>query len=142
MSIPAPQLKTHDLRDLIINFGIVNIEGFGVNDVLTIRRTNPNFTSVLGLHGSVAPIMSKDQRAIADITVMRESGNNISLSIISALDSLSGFGVFPFLVRYANLTNLYASVLSRVIHEPDVVFSSKNGFLTWRFELYRLRRLG
>lgn len=143
MSLPTPSLKTYDLQDLIVSFGTdVNIEGFGPSDFLTIRRVSDNFSSQLGLHGAVVPIMSKDHRAVATLSIMRESDNIASLSIISAIDQVSGLGVFPFLVSYLNLTQLYSSVQARIIREPDSIFGEKNGYLTWTFELYRLIRFG
>jgi len=142
MALPTPNLRTYDAKDLILNFGVISVEGFGPNDFLTIRRKADNFSSILGLHGAVVPIMSKDHRATATITIMRESDNNASLSIISALDQVSGLGVFPFLASYLNLTQLYASVQSRVIREPDSIFGPKNGYLSWTLELYRFVRFG
>ena len=143
MALSTPNLKTYNLQDLIISFGInISIEGFGPSDFLTIRRVSDNFSSQLGLHGAVVPIMSKDHRAIATLSIMRESDNIASLSLTSALDQISGLGVFPFLVSYLNLTQLYSSVQARVIREPDSIFGEKNGYLTWTFELYRLIRFG
>lgn len=140
--IEPPGLKTYDAKDLIIHFGIITIEGFGPNDFLTIKRIRPNFSSVEGLHGSEIPIMSKSHKARATITIMRESDNNASLSLIAALDQFSGLGNVPFLAQYQNLDHLYSSVQSRVVNEPPVAFGAKNGFMTWELELYRLVRFG
>lgn len=142
MAVPVPRLKTYDLRGLILNFGTIGIKGFGPSDFLTIRPVKPRFTSIEGLHGKEIPIMSKSHKARASITIMRESDNNASLSIISALDQVSGLGIFPFLASYLNLTQIYTSVQSRVVKEPDVTFSAKNGYMTWELELYRLVRFG
>ena len=142
MTVEAPKVYTYDLSDLILSFGLESIKCFGPNDVLTIRRKSNNFSSILGLHAAVVPVMSKDNRADASINIMRESDNNASLSIISALDQISGLGVFPFLCLHLDLTQLYSSVQSRVVREPDVAFGKKNGYLTWQLELYRLVRFG
>ena len=143
MALTNPILKTYDLKDLIVSFGpSISIEGFGPSDFLQISRTADNFSSILGLHGAVVPIMSKDNRAIATLAIMRESDNIASLSILSALDQVSGLGVFPFLVSYLNLTQIYSSVQARVKREPDSIFGEKNGYLIWTFELYRLIRFG
>lgn len=142
MTVPTPVLYTYDLQGLILNFGIISIEGFGPNDFLTIRRVKPNFTSIEGLHAAEVPVMSKSRKAVATINIMRESDNNASLSLIAALDQVSGLGVFPFLASYLNLVQIYSSVQSRVVSEPDVVFGSKNGYMTWTLELYYLIRFG
>lgn len=140
--MPAPKVSTYDASKLIIDFGVLVLDAFRKGDFLTISKTANNFSSNLGLHGAVVPIMSKDRRGTANITVMRESGNNASLSIIAALDQLSGLGNFPFLVTHPDFSYLYSSVQSRVIREPDITLSRKNGYMTWVFELYNLIRLG
>ena len=142
MAVPVPRLKTYDLRELILNFGTISIEGFGPSDFLAIRPVKPRFTSIEGLYGTEIPVMSKSHKARASITIMRESDNNASLSIIAALDQVSGLGIFPFLASYLNLTQIYTSVQSRIVREPDITFSAENGYMTWELELYRLMRFG
>lgn len=142
MAVPTPELKTYDLQDFILQFGVITIEGFGPSDFLTIRRVKPNFTSIEGLHGVEIPIMSKSHKARAVITIMRESDNNASLSIVSALDQITALGNFPFLASYRGLFHVYNSIQSRIVKEPDVTFSAKNGYMSWEFELYRLIRFG
>ena len=141
MALGVPELKTYDLSELFLNFGLDNISGFGPNDALRIT-TKPIFEHEYGLHGAIVPKLMKHYDADAVLTIMRESENAQSLSIIAALDQLSGFGNFPFLASYLDGPSVFSSMQSRITKKPDPVFNKKNSYLTWTFKLYRLIDFG
>ena len=142
MAVPeAPGLKTYDLADLVLQFGADGIQGFGPQDALKIT-TRPIFTHDYGLHGVIVPKLSKFKDADATVTIMRESDNAQSLSIIAALDQLSGLGNFPFIAAYLAGPSIFTSVQSRIVKKPDPTFSKKNSVLTWNFKLYYLLDYG
>lgn len=141
MPVAVPELKTYDLSELFLNFGLDNISGFGPNDALRIT-TKPIFEHEYGLHGAIVPKLMKHYDADAVLTIMRESENAQSLSIVAALDQLSGLGNFPFLASYLDGPSIFSSMQSRITKKSDPVFSKKNGYLTWTFKLYRLIDFG
>lgn len=137
-----PDIRTYNLEDLIVHFGLIEIKGFGSNDFLRIAYDKPRFTTIEGLHGVEIPIMTKSHRGTASINIMRESGNNTQLSLISAVDQATGLGNFPFLVQYKNLEYVYQSTQSRISTDAPAIFGPKNGYMTWILTLYRLVRFG
>jgi hypothetical protein len=141
MPPPVPNLKTYDLSELILNFGLDDVKGFGPNDALQIT-TRQIFDHEYGLHGVIVPKLSKHYDADASLTIMRESDNAQSLSIVAALDQLSGLGNFPFIATYLDGPSVFTSIQSRITKKPDPVFNRKNGYLTWIFKLYRLIDFG
>jgi len=141
MSPSTPILKTYDLSELILNFGLDNISGFGPNDALQIT-TKPIFEHEYGLHGAIIPKMMKHYDADATLTIMRESDNAQSLSIVAAIDQLSGLGNFPFMAAYLEGPSVFSSIQSRIIKKPSPTFSKKNTYMTWLFKLYHLLDFG
>jgi len=133
--VDKPELITIGGDQLQVNFGGKPLKGYAQKGVV-IEPAAPRFGTKRALGGQVIPVMSRDNRAKATLTLLRGSESNSLLDMLAKADQFTGKAALPFIAHDKVSGGFYFSLQSRITKVPG--FQSGESELVWEFELYYL----
>ncbi|MNX76783.1 hypothetical protein D3C86_1082990 [compost metagenome] len=115
-------------------FGAYQLEGFSDSTFINITKNSKPFDSQRAMNGEVARIYRKDERYIVEVTLAQSSVSNNVLMAIYNIDTATGLGKFPLMIRDGSGTTNFFALTSWIADIPQASFSNGMETRTWQFE--------
>lgn len=121
---------------IIVN-GII-ISGFADGTFVTVERDEDAFTKQVGTDGEVTRSKSNNKTGSVTITLMQSSASNGDLTVMHALDELTGNGVGPFLMRDGSGNSKYAAENAWIRKYPSAEYGREATGREWVIDVDKL----
>ena len=91
--------KTIDPKKVIITFGDQSISGFADGTFLEIEKDEDGIVAIAGADGEVARAINRSPLTTVTITLLQTSNSNQFLTLQHEIDTATGQGKLPLMVR-------------------------------------------
>lgn len=137
----AELLHTYDPGLVTVTFGPILITGYGPEDFVTVKRTEPTFEMTAGAGGDVVRVRKRRRDGTVTLTLLQASPTNDLLSAILAEDEELGTGIRPFMLKDLSGTTLVAAPAAWIQGYPEVGRGAAAGTVEWMIDCARLSKL-
>ncbi|MGJ3499936.1 hypothetical protein PsalN5692_04032 (plasmid) [Piscirickettsia salmonis] len=118
--------------DTIIIFGAIQITGFAEGSYIKVKRNKKEWNQKIGAYGDMTRIRNLDQSGTITITLQRGMSCNQLLSGIKQIDSQTGNGVYPILIKTGD-TTIGAGEHAYITGWPEFEGSTEVTNIEWEF---------
>lgn len=132
-------MKTYDPKQILIIFGVHQLQGFADGSMVTVRRNSDAWSLQMGVDGEGTRSKSNDKSGQVEVSLMQTSESNDYLSQVALADELENAGVQPLLIKDANGTSLYAAEQAYVKKISDSAYGRESQERTWIIETDNLQ---
>tara|TARA_R110000787_G_scaffold129434_1_gene241257 strand:- start:151 stop:579 length:429 start_codon:yes stop_codon:yes gene_type:complete len=123
-------IGTFDFRDLIVNFGGINITGYAEGDAVEVSEENDAFNSVSGADGYVDRVKNNSNFLNITLRIRQTSPTNQLLSAAHNADRLAGV-VLPILIKDVSGTTLITASAAWVTRHPSITYGNEAKEREW-----------
>ena len=131
--MPALPSTVYDPRRIIVTFGPLPVVGLATGRFLTARRDVGTWSTVDGTNGERKRIRSRNTSGTVEVTLRGTAPVNRALGILTKVDERSGQVFAPLAVTDTLNGALFFSKSAYIERAPDMVYSSTEGDITWKF---------
>ena len=131
-------VKKYDPNKVTIVFGPVIIGGFQDGTFVSVDFNEDAYTLQIGVDGEGCRSRSNNDSATIIFTLGQWSETNDELSIIHNTDKLTGFGIYPLMIKDENGTTLYAAETAWIRKFPMSDFDREAVSREWALETDKL----
>ncbi len=126
-----------NVKDVVITFGEVLIEGYAADSVVTIDQAEDDVQLYIGADGKVTRSMNNNESATVELQLSASSPSNPQLSAMSKLDRTTGQGVRPLVVKDLNGSSVFTG-LACIARRPRREIGKTVTARTWKFLIGKL----
>lgn len=125
--------KTYALRDQMLLFGALILEGFGEGSGIEITPKGPTWVSTEGVDGSAAWAYTGSKLFQVKIKLLQTAAANQQLQAIFSTQEETG-ALIPLVWKDTKGLDLFSSPSALIIQPPNVVRGSKIETQEWQIE--------
>lgn len=127
-------VRTYNLKDIILTFGGVIIEGGADGDKMSVAPTGDDWTMQKGSDGEVIRSFQNDFTGRVTINLLYGAPSNQYLSDIRKQDTLTGNGVKTLSIADTRGNSLFVADAAWIMKRPEVPFGKDAGTVTWELD--------
>lgn len=127
-------MKTYDPKKVLVQFGNRRITGFSEDDMVSIQPSGDGIQKYNGADGEVQRAIDPNQTYTVTLTLANTSPSNDYLSNCYNLDSVTGKGVLPLLIKDLSGRLLFFAREAWVQKLPEAGRSRQIGENEWAID--------
>lgn len=121
--------REYDPKDLVINYGGVQISGYADGDFLSIVPAGEANAKVIGADGEIGRSKTNDLTYEVTVTLLATSTSNTVLSALFAANQ-----ALPLIIAHINGQTLFSAAQAWIRQMADGTFGKEIGERAWVFD--------
>lgn len=125
------EVKTYDFKQVAAVLGARTLTGFAEGDSISLEYESNLFNTTIGADGEATRSKTNNRSAKVTIKLLKTSLANDILNEYYQADLLSNGGIFPFLLKDNNGSELHAAEKMWIEKEPSAPFGQDAPTREW-----------
>lgn len=133
-------VKTYDFKQVACIIGTGQITGFAEgDDSISVERDSNIYNTTIGADGEGTRSKSNNEAATVKLRLLKTSDSNAILNEYYQADQASNSGIFPFLLKDNNGSELHAAEKMWIEKEPTAPFGPNSPVREWTLKTVQMK---
>ena len=127
-------VKTYNNKQVSVNFGNINLSGFGNAEFLSVEMNEDQWELFMGVDGTGTRSKNNNLSAKMKISLAQSSDSNAIMQGFWNADQLSNSGVQPFIAKDLSGGSIYTAASAWIMKQPAAKFAKGVEIREWTLE--------